>query len=379
MHISFIIPTRNRSQELKYSLNELSQIDTESLGDNPELILVDNGSRVPIDMPDVLPNGIRVVCIRVETNLGAGARNLGVHQAQGDWVIMLDDDSHLCRESNIAYLDQVDPNVAAVGGEIWLPDGSHEAGGLTEVVVGCGCAFRKNAFLQVGGYDNRFGYYAEEYDLCAKLIAKGYEVHHSKMLQFKHRKSSNGRDMNEILYRLVRNNGWVIQRYAPDQYREHALESMKKRYKQVAIIENALDGYQRGMFELDETISNQVESTLSTNQWARFTGAKVVYQVLSELKEQTELRILKIVGQPHGKGLETILRIAVELDFEIATPDFDDCTTKAIEVVGTLSPGPIADTLKNHPEAINFGCMSAETGHSIKFECSTSDIPLHVQ
>ncbi|MDF1808584.1 MAG: glycosyltransferase [Phycisphaerales bacterium] len=378
MQISFVIPTRDRTPELEYSLHELGQIPAKNLGDHPELILIDNASKTPICCPDALPNGIRVVCIRLESNMGAGARNIGVEHAQGDWVIMLDDDSHLRKDSDLSCLDLLDKGVAALGGEIWLPDRSHEAGGLTEVVVGCGCAIRRNAYLAVGGYDNSFGYYAEEYDLCAKLIAAGYEVRHSKQLQFEHRKSSFGRDMNEILFRLVRNNGWVIQRYSPEHCREQSLESMKRRYKKVAAIENAVEGYERGLSELDETILDERKSTLSEKQWARFTGSQVVEQGLDELKRKSDFHSIQIVGKPNGKGLETILQIVDKLGFNLISSDVRFVKQTTIQVVGTLSPGPIADTLVEYPDAIFFGGLINESTFTENSCHRTPNTPLQV-
>ena len=350
MNISFVMPTRDRTQELAYSLGELGKIDSSQLGEYPELILVDNGSRLPPDVPTELANGIQIILIRLETNLGAGARNIGVERAKGDWIIMLDDDSHLCTSSQIQYLDSLDSHVGAVGGEIWLSDGTHEAGGLPEVVIGCGCAFRRELFLEIGGYDDRFGYYAEEYDLCAKMIAAGYEVRHSKSLQFEHRKSTTGRRMDEILYRLVRNNGWVIERYAPDRYREHAMSKMIERYQFIADRERAQDGFKRGAHELYQTLDQQSRTPMNEEQWDRFTGAHAVRQTLDLLHQRDGLRKLSVVGQSWGKGRETILRIAREMGFEIGDA--------GQPIVGTLSPGPMLDTKKAFEQAI--ACWSLD-------------------
>ena len=43
-----------------------------------------------------------------------------------------------------------------------------------------------------------------------------------------HRKVTANRDMNVILSRLVRNNGWVAQRYAPEVRRKEELREVRR-------------------------------------------------------------------------------------------------------------------------------------------------------
>ena len=151
MHISFVIPTRNRQHELAYTLEQLERLSLHDLGGGSEVVVVDNGSDRVMELPRKLSNGIRVTATQLGENRGTGARNIGAEHARGDWVIMLDDDSNLCQGPVGEYLSNVDTQVAAVGGEIILPSGQHESGGLPEVIVGCGCAIRREVFLNVGG------------------------------------------------------------------------------------------------------------------------------------------------------------------------------------------------------------------------------------
>ena len=347
MQISFVIPTRNRSHELRYTLEQLQGLNLDELGGPSELVIVDNGSEHPMELPKALDNGLAISQVKLGENRGAGARNVGAGHARGDWIIMLDDDSNL-RPGRIGeYLSQVDPAIGAVGGEIFLPDGSHEAGGLPEVVIGCGCAIRRDAFLEVGGYDARFGYYAEEYDLCAKLIAGGYRVCHTRAFAFEHRKSSLGRDMNEILYRLVRNNGWMIQRYAPDAVLDEALGEMKVRYEQIALKEQAIEGYRRGVDELNRTIGDQKRSALGVHAWDRFVGVDAMRSTLEPVLRAHASGGAMIVGPARGKGLGHIRTMIQGCSVSIVEHGDD-----VLRVIGTLSPGPMLDVLRAHPDAV---------------------------
>ncbi len=348
MHISFVIPTRDRASELACTMAHLGKLDPADLM-GAELVIVDNGSGAGRgDLPDSLSNGLAITQVSLSSNLGAGARNIGVERASGDWIVMLDDDSNLCAGPIGPYLASVDGAVGAVGGEILLPDGTHEAGGLPEVFVGCGCAIRRDVFLAVGGYDESFGYYAEEYDLCAKLISAGYRVTHTRAMRFEHRKVAAGRDMDRILFRLVRNNGWVIQRYAPVHLRARAMSEMLERYEQIAIAERATRGYQQGLDELGQTLYAQPRRTLTRAHWDRFIGEAALRDQLAPGLESRGPCAVEIVGPPRGKGLGQIRDTIERAGCTIAQPGY----RADLQVVGTLSPGPMLQTLIAHPDAV---------------------------
>lgn len=351
MLISFVIPTRNRSQTLEYTLKQLEMLESADLGGDSELIVIDNASDDPDDLPSSLSDSMKIRHVRLDANMGAGARNIGVEHAKGEWIIMLDDDSNLMPGNVSSYLDQVDNSYAAIGGEILLPTGKHEAGGLPEVIVGCGCMFRRNAFLEVGGYDTTFGYYAEEYDLCAKLIGAGYQIKHTNAVRFEHRKSQVGRRMDEILFRLVRNNGWVFDRYAPLDVRDQAIKEMVARYEQIAIVENAIEGFERGLRSLEETRQEQKCSSLSRSQWDRFVGDHAMNQFLVPTLNQYEPTKVSVVGAIRGKGLSQIERVIESCGHELAVDDHN--TLANVQVVGSLSPGPMSDTMLDYPNAIS--------------------------
>ena len=253
MKIGFVIPTKDRPDELLRTISSFESLDRSVLGDCPCIVVVDNASHDPVELACTTRNGIAIQQIRLERNAGASARNIGVSALDADWVVMLDDDSQL-QQCDLAHvLDAIPSDVAAVGGEIFLPDGSREAGGLPEVVIGCGCVVRRDLFLEVGGYDAAFDYYVEEYDLCARLIQQGYKVIHTHSLRFLHRKVQTGRAFDRILHRLVRNNAWVIQRYAPHSCRDSAMKQMLRRYELIATKENVSSAFQLACDEIEET------------------------------------------------------------------------------------------------------------------------------
>ena len=149
-------------------------------------------------------------------NLSA-SRNLGVQLAQGEVVAFLDDDA----APEPDWLERLcapyaDPAVGGVGGYIRDHGGvafqcqvvtadrfarSAEQGGMQNArldppgpaverylsLTGANSAFRRQALLDVGGFDEAYAYFLDETDVCLRLVEAGWrlevapsaEVHHA--------------------------------------------------------------------------------------------------------------------------------------------------------------------------------------------------------
>jgi GT2 family glycosyltransferase len=337
--LSFVIPARNRPTELATTLDALARRPVRSDA-REEVIVLDNASDPPLEIPERLANGTEVIAIRLAENEGAAARNRGVEVARAEWVVMLDDDSSPMSGDLHAVLAALPPDVAAVGGEIFLPSGYREAGGLPEVIIGCGCAIRRDVFLALGGYDASFGFYVEEYDLCARLLLAGHRVCHTRALTFEHRKTPASRSMDLILGRLVRNNGWTIQRYAPKKERGALLDATIERYRSIAEKEHAREGFDAGLAELQRTIHDQPDREMRRDLWDRFTGYAAAQRYLSQLVRENEHEIASVVGK--GKGVEIIEEVLRGLGVSVRDG-------AALRIAGSLSPGPMLDTVERDP------------------------------
>lgn len=339
--LSYVLPTRNRPDRLQRTLHALGRLDAAAharIGGG-EVIVVDNNSDSRPDLPKTLANGLPLRAVFLDQNIGAAARNRGVDVAGGDWIVMLDDDSHPLDSSHIELLLNAPDDVAAIGAEITLPDGSRERGGLPEVIIGCGAAIRREAFLHVGGYDPTFDYYVEEYDLCAKLLMEGWRVMQNFGGQFRvlHEKVTAGRDFNVIIRRLVRNNVWVMQRYAPESVRQCEIAQTIKRYAGIAMKEQAARGFAEGMADLASTLATQMCTPMSEELWNRFTGASAVCESLSGIDSGKTVCIIEA-----GKNVEVIRREVINAGGEL----IEDERIADVLMIGTLSPGPMLDAFE---------------------------------
>lgn len=355
--IAYVLPTHNRPEVLTRTLDALRNLPAHEA----EVIIVDNASRPPPHAPVVLDNGLPVTLVMRGTNEGAAARNAGVRAANPacEWVVMLDDDSAPLDLGFLDVLREQPADVAAVAAEILLGGpllGSpalragatsdkvlplrHEAGGLPEVFIGCGVALRRQAFLDAGGYDPSFHFYAEEYDLAAKFIRAGQKIVMDRRFRVLHEKTSANRSMDTILRRLVRNNAWVMQRYAPTPVRSSEVRRTLGRYGAIAHKERAEIGYALGLADLALTLFKQERGEMTPAQWDRFTGKAACRRSLLRSWSASRFDTALIVAP--GKNDHIVRECLLEMGVRIVDNEAD---ADAV-VIGTLSPGPMLDALE---------------------------------
>lgn len=339
--ISYVIPTRDRSDRLDATLRALEALGDHHAGGGAEVIIVDNASATPPRLPTHLAGSIPVHPIRLPANIGAAARNHGVNRSdpRSAWIVMLDDDSHPRDLGFIPLLARQPSDVGAVSADIFLPNhATRESGGLPEVFIGCGVAIRRSLFLSLHGYDPSFNYYAEEYDLAARVLLSGFRVAFEPRFQVDHHKVSTGRDMNLIVSRLVRNNGWVMQRYAPESRRRDELREIRRRYRSIASKEHALRGFSDGLIELRRTIRSQHRTPMPDSIFDRFTGLTHAREAITAAAARSRFTSAAVIDE--GKNCWAVRTALAEHGARFASVD----TAEAL-VIGTMSPGPMLDAL----------------------------------
>ncbi|QOI99680.1 MAG: glycosyltransferase [Phycisphaeraceae bacterium] len=342
--ISYVIPTKDRPGRLASTLAAIGSLgDHAGLG-GAEVVVVDNASSAVVRTPAVLASGVPVRVVRSSANLGAAGRNLGVSACDGrsGWVVMLDDDSHPVDLGLTDALRDAGPGVAAVAAEVLVADGrglisGRERGGLPEVFIGCGAALRREVFERLGGYDVGMGYYAEEYDLAARMLLSGYRVAFDGRFRVAHHREPARRDINLTVRRLVRNNGWIARRYTPaaDLRRRSIVE--RRRYREIARREGGLAGYAAGLAELRRTLALQRRVEMSAEIDDRFTGLAYAREALGAAWSRTRFRSAELID--HGKHAWVVARVLDELGVSVRAGG-------EARVIATMSPGPMMDALE---------------------------------
>ncbi len=351
--LSYVMPTRDRPSELNQTLARIGTLD--HLGERAEVVVVDNASSRPLRCPRVLSNAVPVRVIRLNENRSAAARNVGVSEARGDWIVMLDDDSYPLNARGILdTIASASPDTAAIGAEIFLGGGAystnidtratpHEAGGLPEVITGCGAIIRRDRFIAVGGYDASFDYYAEEYDLCAKLILRGWRIGFDRRFQIVHEKVQSNRNFGRILRRLVRNNATVAMRYAPREQLRQELTTIATRYLHIARSRGVLAGYGLGLAEAISRVPDITRSAMTRDLWERFTGLAAARVAIAHAINAVGGALGPTAIVHPGKNVGVIEAALGEHDVELVARPQDARTL----VIGTMSPGPMIDAARS--------------------------------
>ncbi|RIL09627.1 MAG: hypothetical protein DCC75_06090 [Proteobacteria bacterium] len=200
--VSIVINTLNRAFCLETTLQALFHLDYP----NFEVIVVNGPSSDGTEA--ILERYKNVFKIErcPEPNLSM-SRNFGIAAASGEIVAFIDDDGIPEPE----WLDRLvapysDPAVGGVGGFVFDRSGvqfqtryllSNRLGYSEQVaevpaealdrlnlpgsfvfpgLIGVNSSFRRQALLEIGGFDEHFNYYLDETDVCVRLIDKGWKL-----------------------------------------------------------------------------------------------------------------------------------------------------------------------------------------------------------
>ena len=204
--VSIITVQYNRYEETLQFLESISQIEYE----NYEVIVVDNGSE--LDAVSLIQNQYpKVHVIASASNLGfAGGNNLGLNYCNGEYILFINNDTEVTPDflDHLVLLGNTVPNLGMVSPRIQYstPKGILQYAGSTELntftlrnrslgygevdkgqytlsyqtAFGHGAAMMvpKAILTTVGLMDEHYFLYYEEYDWCARLKAKGFDIYY---------------------------------------------------------------------------------------------------------------------------------------------------------------------------------------------------------
>jgi len=220
--VTVVVATRNRRDELLCSLGRILD-----LPESPPVIVVDNASTD--GSADAIAARFPLVrVIRLEENLAAAARTIGVRAAATPYVAFADDDSWWApgalacavrlfeRHPRLALLagrivvepsGQADP-VCQEMADSPLPRAADLPGPPILGFLACAAVVRRQPFLDVGGFHPRFGVGGEEALVAMDLAARGWGLAYVDEV-VAHHQPSPIRDLIGRRQREVRNELWV--------------------------------------------------------------------------------------------------------------------------------------------------------------------------
>lgn len=227
--VSIVMLSWNRKSELKKSLSGIKKQDYK----NPEIIVVDNGSEdgtqemIKKEFPEVN-------LIEVGRNPGVASYNLGFKKAQGQYVVVLDDDSNPSKMaiSKALKIFNQKPNLGIIAGNIKNPNGHSETQEWVSVYerfkgptsgrsfpwftfIGCGAVIKKEVLDRTGYYPPEYFLYWNENDLSARAIQAGYDIEYHPEIVFEHRVAKKQRTSGRKVFYATRNMYWFVIKYFP--------------------------------------------------------------------------------------------------------------------------------------------------------------------
>ena len=113
--ISIIIPVKNNQQGIENTLESFFATQTQDALPR-EIIIVDNNSSVPLQIPLKFQNrGIEIKPFECKRLGPAAARNVGVQHALGSWILFVDSDCVFTTETITGYLKAKEGAIAYAG------------------------------------------------------------------------------------------------------------------------------------------------------------------------------------------------------------------------------------------------------------------------
>ena len=222
--LSIVFLNYNRLAETQRTVMSLRSLVANR--DDIEVIAVDNGS-ADGTKAYLRSNAYWLTVVEMNHNMGIAGLNEGFKHAIGDYVLVLDDDSHPHDEASldilISCLD-TRPEVGVVACRIESPDGQPvrtwhlprtDRPGTSMAFVGCGFAIRRKLFERVGWYPERFFLYQNEIEVAICVMREGYQIYYEPRCRVVHRESITGRASWRQVFFPTRNTIWIIRRYFP--------------------------------------------------------------------------------------------------------------------------------------------------------------------
>jgi GT2 family glycosyltransferase len=188
LEVGVVVATRDRRDDLLRTLDQL-----EALPERPPIVVVDNasGDGTAAAVGAAFP---RVGLLALQRNRGAYARNLGVERLSTPLVAFCDDDSWFEAGAlrRLQELFRDSPRLGLLAARILvgeerrldsvsalMAESPTVSGAPAPRIYGflaCGAAVRRVAFLQVGGFCERFLIGGEETLFALDLLAAGWET-----------------------------------------------------------------------------------------------------------------------------------------------------------------------------------------------------------
>jgi len=203
MFFSILISTKNRKEDLIYSLHSL-YYKIES--NNFEVVVYDDGS-TDGTFEAVKGNFPKVNILRNETSKGyIYCRNKMLNETKADYAISLDDDANFLNINSLIDIENFfnsNPKCGVIGFRIFwgkntpLDFNSNEIPEQVQGFVGCGHVWKIESWKKIPKYPEWFGFYGEEEFASFHLFKNDIQIWYLPSILVHHRVDSKTRKENK--------------------------------------------------------------------------------------------------------------------------------------------------------------------------------------
>lgn len=221
--ISIIIPCYNDAQYIEQAvISALNQTYS-----NKEVIVVDDGSN-KVTKAVLKKLESKITKLITQENQGQStARNIGIREAKGDYILVLDSDDFFeptfCERASTVFLENKEVKLVTCYAnrifgtnktDIFMPDGGKIDAFLTRNCAMGSSMFKKSDWDIINGYDQKMNKGFEDWEFYIRLLKEGGRAFVIQELLFNYRvrKGSTTNKANQIKYQL--------QHYIYDKHQE---------------------------------------------------------------------------------------------------------------------------------------------------------------
>jgi GT2 family glycosyltransferase len=224
MSVSIMITTKDRLQDLMRTCDVLRRLDPPP---NEILITADGCTDNTVDFVKSEMSEARLIVN--ETGIGSVAsRDRMMREAQGEFILSLDDDSYPEQLDCIAVIQKIFrdfPDLAV----LHFPQRTDEYPEtlfcqdfgemcVTRSFANSGAVLRKSIYLQLSGFVPEFFHAYEEPDYALQCVAAGYKIYYHPSITIRHHYSAQGRNEIRTHHRHSRNEFWSTLMRCPFPY-----------------------------------------------------------------------------------------------------------------------------------------------------------------
>lgn len=231
--LSIVFLNFNKRAETQLTSAQLQELSTDR--DDIEIIAVDNGSAD--GTAEYLQSQTDIISILLPDNSGIAGYSAGFNKAQGQYILILDDDSCPLNLSGvdqaIQTLDQRN-EIGVIAAHIQTPDGKPQWSwhlpesntfSRSPFFIGCGFIIRRDLFAKIGWYPEDFFLYQNEVDVGFKVRLQGYEIYYDPNCIIVHRGQPSQRPGWRRVFFPTRNTLWLIRSYYPQPQASYLIVS----------------------------------------------------------------------------------------------------------------------------------------------------------